>query len=53
MFTQRQQLMADFVKVAGSKKNLKRIRNWFDEKPELLEALEQLRAAGALDVGEV
>ena len=53
LFTQRRALMDDFTKVAGSKKNMKRIRQWFEEKPELLEALEKLRAAGALDVGEV
>ena len=53
LFLQRRQLLADFVKVAGSKKNLKRIQNWFEGKPELLEALDKLRAAGALDVGEI
>ena len=45
--------MKDFLKVAGSKKNLKKIQAWYEEKPELLEALDKLRAAGALDVGEV
>ena len=53
LFAQRKQLMEDFYQVAGSKKNMKRIKAWFEEKPELLEALESLRAAGALDVGEV
>ncbi len=53
LFLQRQQLMKDFLKVAGSKKNLKKIQAWYEEKPELLEALDKLRAAGALDVGEV
>ena len=53
LFTQRRALLNDFYAVAGSKKNLKRIKEWFEEKPELLEALEKLREAGALDVGEV
>ena len=53
LFTQRRALLDDFYQVAGSKKNMKRIKEWFEEKPELLEALEKLRAAGALDVGEV
>ena len=53
LFTQRRQLMKDFIKVAGSKKNRARIKDWFEEKPELLQTLDKLREAGALDVGEV
>ena len=53
LFTQRRQLMADFIQVVGSKKNRARIKDWFEEKPELLQALDKLRKAGALDVGEV
>lgn len=53
LFLQRKKLLEDFKSVAGSKKNLKRIRDWFEQKPEELEILDKLRAAGALDVGEV
>ncbi|MBW3636916.1 MAG: hypothetical protein KY445_10735, partial [Armatimonadetes bacterium] len=53
LFTQRKALLKDFLKVAGSKKNMARIKEWYEEKPELLEALEKLRGVGALDVGDV
>ena len=53
LFLQRQQLMKEFYKIAGSKKNVARIKEWYEEKPELLDALNKLRDSGALDVGEV
>lgn len=53
LFTQRAALMQEFHRVAGGKKNMARIKDWYEEKPDLMEALEKLREAGALDVGEV
>jgi len=53
LFLQRRELLRRFYEIAGSKKNMARIREWYQEKPELLAALEKLRASGALDVGEV
>ncbi len=53
LFTRRRELLKKFYDVAGSKKNMARIKAWAEEKPELIAALEKLRAAGALDVGEV
>ncbi|HEX8463775.1 MAG TPA: deoxyhypusine synthase family protein, partial [Abditibacterium sp.] len=53
LFTQRKALLEQFTKVAGSKKNMARIKEWYEEKPELMQALEKLREVGALDVGEV
>ena len=49
----RRELLRQFHEIAGSKKNMARIRDWYEEKPELLQALEKLREVGALDVGEV
>lgn len=53
LFLQRKQLREEFFKIAGSKKNMSRIRDWYQEKPELMDALEKLRGTGALDVGDV
>ena len=46
-------LIPDFYKVAGSKKNMARIKEWFEDSPELFKTLDTLKAAGALDVGDV
>jgi deoxyhypusine synthase len=53
LFLQRQQLMKEFYKIAGSKKNVARIKEWYEEKPELLEALNKLRESGAMDIGDL
>ncbi len=53
LFNQRKQLLEEFYKVVGSKKNMARIKEWYEEKPELLGALDKLRHAGALDVGDI
>ncbi|PQV65155.1 homospermidine synthase (spermidine-specific) [Abditibacterium utsteinense] len=53
LFNQRKELLRKFHEIAGSKKNMARIREWYEEKPELLQALEKLRESGALDVGDV
>ena len=53
LFLQRRALLKAFYDVAGSKKNMKRIQDWAEEKGELMDALGKLRAAGALDVGEI
>ena len=51
LFLQRKQLIADFYKVAGSKRNIARIQEWYEDSPELFKTLEKLRKAGALDAG--
>jgi len=53
LFPQRRALMEQFYKIAGSKKNVARIKEWYEGNAELLATLDQLSAAGALDVGEV
>jgi deoxyhypusine synthase len=53
LFEKRRQLIADFYKIAGSKKNVARIKKWYESNEELLKTLNQLRKRGALDVGEV
>ena len=53
LFEQRKKLLGDFYKVAGSKKNMARIKEWFQDSPELFKTLDKLKKNGALDVGEV
>jgi hypothetical protein len=53
LFEKRKELMAQFHKVAGSKRNVGRIKDWYEGNKELLTTLDKLRQAGALDVGEV
>ena len=53
LFRQRKQLIADFYRVAGSKKNVARIQEWYEDSPELFKTLDKLRQAGALDAGEL
>ncbi len=53
LFEKRRELMAQFLKVAGSKRNVARIKEWYEGNPELLKTLNALRKQGALDVGEV
>lgn len=53
LFRKRKQLIADFYKVAGSKKNVARIQEWYQDSPELFKTLNKLRQAGALDAGEL
>jgi hypothetical protein len=53
LFEKRRQLMDDFLKVAGSKKNVARIQDWYEGNKELLDTLNALRKQGALDVGDV
>ena len=53
LFNQRRALVDQFTKVAGSKRNVARIKEWYQGNSELLGTLEHLRAEGALDVGEV
>ena len=53
LFEKRKQLLADFYKVAGSKKNVARIKEWYEDSPELVKTLNKLRDTGALDVGDV
>jgi len=53
LFPQRRQLMEQFTKVAGSKRNVARIKEWYEGNPELLSTLDKLRKQGALDVGDV
>lgn len=53
LFEQRKKLMADFYKVAGSKKNVARIKEWYQSNKDLLGTLDELRAQGALDIGEL
>jgi len=53
LFNKRKKLIADFYKIAGSKKNTARIKEWFGGNAELLDTLNELRAQGALDVGDV
>ena len=53
LFEQRKKLMADFYKIAGSKKNTARIKEWYGSNKELLSTLDELRAQGALEVGEI
>lgn len=52
LFPQRRDILAQFYKVAGSKRNVARIKEWYQGNSELMDTLEQLRQAGALDVGE-
>ena len=37
----------------GSKRNLARIQEWYEDSPDLHRTLAGLRKAGALDIGEV
>jgi deoxyhypusine synthase len=53
LFEKRKQLMDDFLQVAGSKKNVARIQDWYEGNEELLDTLNALRKQGALDVGDV
>ena len=53
LFEKRKNLLEDFYRVAGSKKNLARIQEWYEDSPELHRALAGLKKNGALDVGEV
>jgi deoxyhypusine synthase len=53
LFAQRKKLVSDFTKIAGSKKNMARIKEWFQDSPELFKTLEKLKKAGALEVGDV
>jgi hypothetical protein len=53
LFEKRKELMAQFHKVAGSKRNVGRIKEWYEGNKELLGTLDKLRQAGALDVGDV
>ncbi|HEY0076664.1 MAG TPA: hypothetical protein VGB77_21455, partial [Abditibacteriaceae bacterium] len=53
LFEQRKKLMADFHKVAGSKKNVARIKEWYQSNKELLGTLDELRGQGALDIGDL
>jgi deoxyhypusine synthase len=53
LFEKRRELMAQFYKVAGSKKNIGRIKEWYEGNPELLSTLDTLRDQGALDAGDV
>jgi hypothetical protein len=53
LFEKRRELLADFYRVAGSKKNIGRIQEWYEDSPELHRTLKALRTAGALDIGEV
>ena len=53
LFEKRKQLLEGFYKAAGNKKNLARIKEWYEGNPELLDTLNTLREQGALDVGEV
>lgn len=53
LFSQRRRLISDFYKVAGSKRNMARIKRWYEDSPELLGTLDRLRQDGALDVGDV
>jgi hypothetical protein len=39
--------------VAGSKKNVARIQEWYENSPELFKTLDKLRCGGALDAGEI
>ncbi|MDQ3813918.1 MAG: deoxyhypusine synthase family protein [Armatimonadota bacterium] len=52
LFPQRRRLMEEFYQIAGSKKNVARIKGWYEENSELLGTLNRLRDIGALDVGE-
>lgn len=53
LFEKRKELLADFNRVAGSKRNLARIQEWYEDSPELHRTLNSLREAGALDIGEI
>ena len=53
LFEKRKRLMDEFLKVAGSKKNVARIQEWYVGNKELLDTLNALRDQGALDIGEV
>jgi deoxyhypusine synthase len=53
LFEKRRQLLADFQRVAGSKRNIARIQEWYEDSPELHRTLTGLRQAGALDIGEI
>lgn len=53
LFEQRKKLMADFYKIAGSKKNVGRIKEWYQSNQELLGTLDELRGQGALDIGDL
>ncbi|MBV9867672.1 MAG: deoxyhypusine synthase family protein [Abitibacteriaceae bacterium] len=53
LFNKRRDLMAQFYKIAGSRRNVARIKQWYQGNKELLGTLEQLREQGALEVGEV
>jgi deoxyhypusine synthase len=53
LFEKRKQLVADFYKVAGSKKNMARIKEWFQDSPELFKTLDKLKKAGALELGDI
>ena len=50
LFLKRDQLMREFKAVAGAKKNMARIKEWYQDSPELFKTLEKLRKNGALDV---
>lgn len=53
LFEKRKELIAQFHKVAGSKRNVARIKEWYEGNKELLTTLDKLRQAGALEVGDV
>ncbi len=53
LFEKRKKLMTDFYKIAGSKKNVARIKEWYQGNKELLGTLDELRAQGALDIGDI
>ncbi len=53
LFEQRKQLMQEFYRVAGSKRNVARIQEWYEEGGDLLKALDKLQKAGALDIGDL
>jgi deoxyhypusine synthase len=53
LLNKRRELLAQFYKVAGSRKNVARIKEWYNGNKELLNTLDELRAQGALDVGDV
>jgi deoxyhypusine synthase len=53
LFEKRRELLADFYRIAGSKKNIGRIQDWYEDSPELHRTLKGLRTAGALDIGEI